>query len=186
MVIDMDRLGFGVSGKGSIAYDRAYISVGGAFGDIEIGNARSARANEDWLRRVQPPTSASTGRYWPGVAGYGRRPTSGRNRARDDKIVYKSPSVGGIQLGLSYAPDGDQTSAAAHVHAGLSGTPASASTSATRPAPPRRRAVMASAAERSRCRGGRFRSATPHPQRWHRFQSTTTGGGMRTKRMARN
>ena len=94
-----------------IAYDR-HISVGGAFGDIELGRRKSARSQMKIGSAGATTNFGVNGPYWGGDATF--VDTSG---GRSDTIVYKSPSVGGIQLGLSYAPDGgsgdDQTSAAA-------------------------------------------------------------------------
>ena len=100
-----------------VAYDR-YIGIGGSFGDIEVGARKGARAQMRIASAGATTNFGVNGPYWNGVAaavgtdggGYGLG-------GRADKIVYKSPAVGGIQLGLSYAPDGgavnEQASAAA-------------------------------------------------------------------------
>ncbi len=107
MVID---IGSTWSNSG-IAYDR-HISVGGAFGDIELGRRKSARSQMKIGSAGATTNFGVNGPYWGGVAA-----TVDTSGGRVDTIVYKSPSVGGIQLGLSYAPDAgtadDQASAAA-------------------------------------------------------------------------
>ena len=93
------------------AYDR-HISVGGTFGDIELGRRKSARSQMKIGSAGATNNFGVNGPYWGGVAS-----TVDTTSGRSDTIVYKSPSVGGIQLGLSYAPDAgtadDQASAAA-------------------------------------------------------------------------
>ena len=107
MVVDIGSTWF----PSGIAYDR-HISVGGAFGDIELGRRKSARSQMKIGSAGATTNFGVNGPYWGGVAA-----TVDTSGGRSDTIVYKSPSVGGIQLGLSYAPDGgsgdDQTSAAA-------------------------------------------------------------------------
>ena len=107
MVVDIGSTWF----ASGIAYDR-HISVGGAFGDIELGRRKSARSQMKIGSAGATTNFGVNGPYWNGVAA-----TVDTSGGRADTIVYKSPSVGGIQLGLSYAPDAgtadDQASAAA-------------------------------------------------------------------------
>ena len=89
-----------------IAYDR-HISIGGAFGDIQIGARRSARGQ---MRIASAGATSSFGLNGPYTAGIAKAsttndsPTDIGNRAA--KIVYMSPVVSGIQIGASYAPRG--------------------------------------------------------------------------------
>ena len=87
-------------------YDRT-VSIGGAFGDISIGATRSARGK---MRIGSAGATSSFGvndPYQPGKATVVKTANSGAGIAnRDTKIVYMSPSLGGIQVGASYAPDG--------------------------------------------------------------------------------
>ena len=89
-----------------IAYDR-HISVGGAFGDIQIGARRSARGQ---MRIASAGATSSFGLNGPYTAGIATpsttndSPTGIENRAI--KVVYMSPDIGGIKVGASYAPDG--------------------------------------------------------------------------------
>jgi hypothetical protein len=107
MVVDIGSTWF----PSGIAYDR-HISVGGAFGDIELGRRKSARSQMKIGSAGATTNFGVNGPYWGGVAK-----TVDTSGGRADTIVYKSPSVGGIQLGLSYAPDdgatNDRASAAA-------------------------------------------------------------------------
>jgi hypothetical protein len=95
MVVDIGSTWF----PSGIAYDR-HISVGGAFGDIELGRRKSARSQMKIGSAGATTNFGVNGPYWGGVAK-----TVDTSGGRADTIVYKSPSVGGIQLGLSYAPD---------------------------------------------------------------------------------
>ena len=88
------------------AYDR-HISIGGAFGDIQIGARRSARGQ---MRIASAGATSSFGLNGPYTAGIAApsttndSPTDIENRAT--KVVYMSPDIGGIKVGASYAPDG--------------------------------------------------------------------------------
>ncbi len=106
-------LKFGVSAKLQSG-DENTLTVDGAFGQIQLGDAKHARGQMRIASAGATGTFGVNGPYWGGVAedeysatvstdgsGYG-------GHARDTKIVYMSPSVGGIQLGASYAPDGSK------------------------------------------------------------------------------
>jgi hypothetical protein len=118
-VIDIGSSWFG----SGIAYDRA-ITVGGAFGDIQIGAKRSARGQ---MRIASAGATSSFGLNGPYTAGSANAsttnnsPTGIENRA--EKIVYMSPTISGIQVGASYAPRGaavnEQMSVAATLTQGL-------------------------------------------------------------------
>ena len=124
-VIDLGSSWFTAStdpGENGIAYDR-HISVGGAFGDIQIGARRSARGQ---MRIASAGATSSFGLNAPYTTG--DAPTLNTNGSgagvgtRDIKIVYMSPSISGIQVGLSYAPDGsvnEQIAVGATVTQGL-------------------------------------------------------------------
>ena len=114
MVIDAGGTwdhGNGAGAGDTVAYDR-HVSIGGAFGDVQIGRRKSARAQMRIASAGATTNFGLNGPYWNGVAA--PVDTTG---SRADRIVYMSPSVGGIQLGLSYAPDDgaadDRASAAA-------------------------------------------------------------------------
>ena len=123
LVIDASGSWFGGSdGDGNptshaTAYDRK-LSIGGAFGDIELGQIKGARAQ---MRIASAGATSSFGVNGPYTSGdhsnaVGTDGSAYGGAVRDDKIVYKTPSVGGIQVGVSYAPDGaaaDQLAAAA-------------------------------------------------------------------------
>ena len=113
MVIDASGSWFGgKDDKGgdesnATAYDRK-LSIGGAFGDIELGQIKGARAQ---MRIASAGATSSFGVNGPYTAGDVGKPvgTDGSwegAAVRQDKIVYKSPSLGGAQIGVSYAPDG--------------------------------------------------------------------------------
>ena len=102
MVIDQGGTWF----NAGQAYDR-YIGVGGAFGDIEIGDRKGARAQMRIASAGATTNFGVNGPYWGGVATTVTTDNPGHGAAnRQTKIVYKSPAVGGLQLGVSYAPDG--------------------------------------------------------------------------------
>ena len=106
------------------AYDRT-LTVGGAFGDIIVGQTHSARGK---MRISSAGATSSFGvqcPYYAGKAGGGHcSDGSGAGMGgRGDRLIYMSPSLGGIQVGLSYAPDNasadDQVAAAAKFTTGL-------------------------------------------------------------------
>jgi hypothetical protein len=107
-------LTFGVSTKLRDGTEHA-ITIDGAFGSVAIGQARSARGGS---RIASAGATGMFGVNGPYQAGIGKAVgTNGVSHGgtHDDKIVYTSPSVGGITLAASYAPDGgasDQISAA--------------------------------------------------------------------------
>jgi hypothetical protein len=115
-------LTFGVSTKLQSGAEHV-ITVDGAFGSIQLGQARSARGGTRIASAGATGTFGLNGPYQGGVAGMaiadgGYGATVGTNDSgagipnRDAKIIYKSPSVGGIQIGASYAPGGTETAAA--------------------------------------------------------------------------
>ena len=105
-------LTFGVSvamytlGSPSLVLYQRGINIGGSFGDVQAGQVRSARGQ---MRIAAPSVTGSFGVNGPWFAGSANTvatndPLDGANR--DAKLVYMSPHVGGIQIGLSYAPTG--------------------------------------------------------------------------------
>ena len=103
-------------------YDRA-ITVGGAFGDVMIGAVRSARGG---MRIASAGATSSFGLNGPYTGGIAKTAATNGSGAgigtRDLKVRYTSPSISGIQVGASYAPDGavsEQMSVAATLTQGL-------------------------------------------------------------------
>ena len=100
------------------AYDRT-LTVGGAFGDIIVGQTHGARGKMRISSAGATSSFGVQGPYYAGAAGggVGSDGSGAGMGGRADRIIYMSPSVGGIQLGLSYAPDNsaadDQIAAAA-------------------------------------------------------------------------
>ena len=101
----------------------AHISVGGAFGDVQIGARRSARGQ---MRIASAGATSSFGLNGPYIGGIAKTTATNGSGAgigtRDLKVVYMSPTISGIQVGASYAPDGDvseQISVAATLTQGL-------------------------------------------------------------------
>ena len=93
------------------AYDRKF-TIGGAFGDIMVGQMHGARGQMRISSSGATGSFGVQGPYYAGTAGdFGAGGGSDGSGAgiggRLDRIVYKSPSVGGIQIGLSYAPDAE-------------------------------------------------------------------------------
>ena len=103
-------LTFGVASKLQNAAEQI-ITVEGAFGSVQLGEARSARGGS----RIA--SSGATGMFGvngPYVAGTAETvATNGvsHGAARDPKIVYTSPAIAGITVAASYAPGGTVTAA---------------------------------------------------------------------------
>jgi hypothetical protein len=114
-------LTFGVSAN-PIDGSKNTITVDGAFGSIQLGDAESARAQKKIAAQNATTNFGVNGPYQAGVAGadfydaaVGTGGSGGGIAGRDTKVVFVSPSVGGIELAASYAPGGtasDQISAA--------------------------------------------------------------------------
>ena len=111
-------LTFGVSAAigaaGGLSTYQRELSIGGAFGDVIIGHTRNARGK---MRISSPSATAGAGVQDPvfGSPGDTKAVVATANSRIDHRVprvVYMAPSVGGIQLGLSYAPDGAMTAAA--------------------------------------------------------------------------
>ena len=118
MVIDASGSWAGESDGVMDAYDRT-LTVGGAFGDIIVGQTHGARGKMRISSAGATSSFGVQGPYTAGDAGggVGSDGSGAGMGGRADRIIYMSPSVGGIQLGLSYAPDNsaadDQIAAAA-------------------------------------------------------------------------
>ncbi len=111
MVIDASGSFSGESDGVMDAYDRT-LTVGGAFGDIIVGQTHGARGKMRISSAGATSSFGVQGPYFTGTAGdFGAGNGSDGSGAgmggRADRIIYMSPSVGGIQIGLSYAPDAD-------------------------------------------------------------------------------
>ena len=107
-VIDLSGSWF----DGGLAYDRK-LSISSAFGDIELGQIKGARAS---TRIAAPGATSSFGVNGPYTAGIAKAVgTDGSGfggPVRDDKIVYRTPALGGLSIAVSYAPDGSDAKAA--------------------------------------------------------------------------
>lgn len=107
-------LTFSVASKLQSAAEQI-VTIEGAFGSIALGEARSARGGS----RIASPGATGmfgvNGPYQAGIAAAVGTNGVSHGAARDPKVVYTSPSVGGISLAASYAPGGgasDQISGA--------------------------------------------------------------------------
>ena len=123
MVIDASGTWAGESDGVMDAYDRT-LTVGGAFGDIIVGQTHGARGKMRISSAGATSSFGVQGPYYAGDAGGGAGSDgSGAGMGgRADRIIYMSPSLGGIQVGLSYAPDAaadDLAAAAATFTTGL-------------------------------------------------------------------
>jgi hypothetical protein len=105
-----------------VAYDHA-LTIGGAFGDIQVGVKRSARGQMRIASAGATSSFGLNGPYQSGIAKVSSTHDSAAGIAnRDPKIVYMSPDIGGIKVGASYAPNGsvnEQMAVAATVTQGL-------------------------------------------------------------------
>ena len=95
-----------ILGRGVSAYQR-HMTIDGAFGGITIGQTSGAR------RAMTITAPGATSSFGVNFAYLGWRQSenvvtmeSGHSNNRDAKIVYRSPTISGIQVGASYAPDG--------------------------------------------------------------------------------
>ena len=95
-----------VLGRTVSAYQRQ-ITVDGAFGGIRLGQTSGARRA---MTITSPGATSSFGvnfAYFGGVSSGVVTMESAHSSNRDAKIVYTSPSISGIQVAASYAPDGN-------------------------------------------------------------------------------
>ena len=103
-------LTFGVSTKLRTGEEHA-ITVDGAFGSIALGQARSARGGSRIASAGATGMFGVNGPYQAGIGKAVGTNSVSHGSVFDEKIVYTSPSVGGITLAASYAPGGTSTPA---------------------------------------------------------------------------
>jgi hypothetical protein len=98
--------GYPVLGRTVSAYQRQ-ITVDGVFGGIRLGQTSGARRA---MTITSPGATSSFGVNFAYVGGTSSGVVtmeSAHSSNRDAKIVYTSPSISGIQVAASYAPDGN-------------------------------------------------------------------------------
>ena len=82
--------------------DESWIYISGGFGEVRLGDEDGASDN---MKVGGFSVAAGTG----GIDGAGEVATTAialRNSSDSTKIRYDSPVIGGLQLGISYTPDG--------------------------------------------------------------------------------
>ena len=97
--------------KGNIQLDERYVTIGGAFGSLQLGSVESAQQQ---VHTWAPSATSSMGLnspYFTAVAigddlhGILGRYDDGIGHEDAVKLVYFTPSMNGFSVGMSYAPD---------------------------------------------------------------------------------
>ena len=87
------------------------VTVEGAFGSVQLGEARSARGGSRIASSGATGMFGVNGPYVAGTASTVATNGVSHGAARDPKVVYTSPAIAGITVAASYAPGGTATAA---------------------------------------------------------------------------
>ncbi len=99
-------------GTGATNHDERWVEFSGGFGQLRIGSDDNASNAMHYQAPVAVGVIGVNTPSWAvalaGGNSVGSYPRTYINTAGDaEKVIWFSPRVGGFQLGLSYAPDGD-------------------------------------------------------------------------------
>ena len=90
---------------GSLAVDERFITIGGAFGRLQLGSVESARQQTTTFAPSAAGMMGINTPYFHFAPAYITRYNDGIGNEDALRLVYFTPSMNGFSLGVSYAPD---------------------------------------------------------------------------------
>lgn len=108
----------GTSGEWTVSdrdqpFDEQHITVSGSFGSLRIGRTESAAFNATVGAPGGGVGFIGVNDPWYNPGGRSVNTWTGVGAQDAQKVVYTSPNFSGLTIGVSYAPEGDETAAGA-------------------------------------------------------------------------